>query len=300
MTANSKGMALQLFFIDGNPEGMLTAEVFNWTGHILMTPRTQINEALKRKEAGFTGVYILIGEKDGQAHAYIGESDNIKDRINQHVKNKEWWETVVLITSAPNNLNKAHVRYLESRLIEETRSIGKIKLENETTPDPTGLSEADQATMESFLDFTLTVLPAIRLDFLLKKTRPEIPIVESEIPTFEIFKERSGLNAIAKLENGEFIVQKGSFTTKKWLQEGYEHYAPARVFQQLVERGVLVEDGDLRRFTENYAFTSPSSAASVVIGRPSSGPDEWKVKGHPKITYKKWEAKRLEKGKATK
>ena len=49
MTGNAQGRSLELFFIDGKPEGMLTAEVFNWTGHILMTPRTQISEARKRK-----------------------------------------------------------------------------------------------------------------------------------------------------------------------------------------------------------------------------------------------------------
>lgn len=58
----TRGQSLQLFFIDGTPDGMLTAEVFNWTGHVLMTPRTRLAEALKRKEAKYTGVYILIGE----------------------------------------------------------------------------------------------------------------------------------------------------------------------------------------------------------------------------------------------
>ena len=47
----TKGQSLELFFIDGRPDGMLTAEVFNWTGHVLMTPRTQLADALKRREA---------------------------------------------------------------------------------------------------------------------------------------------------------------------------------------------------------------------------------------------------------
>lgn len=63
MPVGVKGQSLELFFIDGKPDGMLTAEVFNWTGHILMTPRTQISEALRRAEAHHTGVYLLIGEK---------------------------------------------------------------------------------------------------------------------------------------------------------------------------------------------------------------------------------------------
>ena len=47
---------LELFFIDGKPDGMLTAEVFGWTGHVLVTPRIRLPEALKRKESSYTGV----------------------------------------------------------------------------------------------------------------------------------------------------------------------------------------------------------------------------------------------------
>ena len=54
------GRSLELFYIDGRPDGMLTAEVFNWTGHVLMTPRTQLSMALTRSEARYTGIYLLL------------------------------------------------------------------------------------------------------------------------------------------------------------------------------------------------------------------------------------------------
>lgn len=69
---NAAGRSLELYFIDGKPDGMQTAEVFNWTGHVLMTPRTQIAAALKRAEAGYAGVYLLTGEDDEGPLAYIG------------------------------------------------------------------------------------------------------------------------------------------------------------------------------------------------------------------------------------
>src|SRR6056297_1636989 len=162
MAINRKGQSLQLFFIDGKPDGMLTAEVFGWTGHVLMAPRTQIREALRRKEASYTGVYILAGEKQGEPFAYIGEGEDIGDRIRNHDSRKDWWSTAILVTTAANNLNKAHVKYLEARLVEEARDIGKVHLENGTTPARPGLTEADEANMEAFLDRILMVLPAIR------------------------------------------------------------------------------------------------------------------------------------------
>src|SRR5205085_10084872 len=139
-----KGRSLELFFIDGKPDGMLTAEVFNWTGHVLMTPRTQISEALKREEMAYAGVYLLFGEKDGEPLAYIGEAEDVSERIRNQDTRKDWWTSAVLVTSAAGNLNKAHVKYLEARLVEEAYSIGKIALENARTPARPGLSEAAQ------------------------------------------------------------------------------------------------------------------------------------------------------------
>jgi hypothetical protein len=79
--SNTDGRSLELFFVDGKPDGMLTAEVFNWTGHVLYCPRTNISAALSRKEAKFTSVYILLGEKEGEPCAYIGEAEEIDSRL---------------------------------------------------------------------------------------------------------------------------------------------------------------------------------------------------------------------------
>ena len=112
MSVGSEGRSLELYFINGKPDGMLTAEVFNWTGHVLMTPRTQIPAALSRKEAKYTGVYILLGDEDGKPSAYIGESENVSERIKTHAAQLDWWNTAVLVTTSANNLHKAHVKYL--------------------------------------------------------------------------------------------------------------------------------------------------------------------------------------------
>lgn len=147
---NNTGRSLELYFIDGKPDGMLTAEVFNWTGHVLVTPRTQISQALARKEARYTGIYLLLGETDGEPLAYVGEGEDIAERIRNHDARKDWWTKAVLVTTGANNLNKAHVKYLEARLIEEAQSIGRVPLDNGNNPARPGLSEAAQANMEGF------------------------------------------------------------------------------------------------------------------------------------------------------
>lgn len=295
----NKAQSLELFFIDGKPDGMLTAEVFGWTGHVLMTPRTQLSAALKRPQARYTGVYLLMGEDDNGPLAYIGESEDIGGRIKNHDTKKDWWTTAVLITSAANNLHKAHVKYLESRLVEEARRIGKIALDNGNTPPRSSLNEAGQANMESFLEHILMVLPALRIDCFLAHTRPSSPSpapkagsdeVDSPVE-FMLRTPKHDIEAMAVLENGEFVVQTGSKASHHWKGKGTEHTPYAKLFNELVTTGVLVEQGPGRVFSDNYAFRSPSAAAAVVNGRPANGTTEWKLANGK--TYKEWEADKL-------
>ncbi len=297
MTANILGRSLELFFIDGKPDGMLTAEVFNWTGHVLMTPRTRVAEALKRKEAKYTGVYLLFGEQDDEPLVYIGEGEDISDRIRNHDVKKDWWTSAILITSAANNLNKAHVKYLEARLVEEAREIGKIALENGNTPTRPSLSEAAQANMESFLEYIFLILPALRIDSFLKKVRPTIsPSKDNQENTvetvFELNLKKENITAFAKLSNGEFVVQAGSMARKSWVGDMAHKTHYWKLYEELCQQGVLTENGKHRIFQESYAFSSTSAAGAVVNGRSTAGPIAWKVKG-TKQTYKEWEAERL-------
>ena len=84
------GRSLELYYIDGRPDGMVTAELFNWTGHVLLFPRTQLSEALARTEASYAGVYLLLGDQNGEPLAYVGEGEDIGARIRQHDVRKEW------------------------------------------------------------------------------------------------------------------------------------------------------------------------------------------------------------------
>ncbi|WP_210245613.1 GIY-YIG nuclease family protein [Tardiphaga sp. vice278] len=298
MTSRPEGRSLELYFIDGRPDGMLTAEVFNWTGHILMAPRTQISAALARKEARHTGVYLLMGEREGRPMAYLGEGDDISHRIKNHDINKDWWTTVVLVTSAANNLHKAHVQYLEARLIEVARTVGRVSLDNATTPARPTLSDAAQSNMEAFLDNLFMVLPALRIDMFLESTRPASTTVATTSksalgPEFELTSAKHGLQALARLVDGEFIVEAGSTARSAW--EGTDEHTYRRLHAELVSSSVLLPDGAHRRFASNYAFKSPSAAAAVIFGRAANGQMEWKLKGSG-LPYKDWEARQVASG----
>ncbi|MCF6271697.1 MAG: GIY-YIG nuclease family protein [Rhodobacteraceae bacterium] len=262
---------------------------------MLKTPRTRIAEALRRPEAEYTGVYILLGDAEGQPQAYIGEAEDLRARIRGHVAKKDWWETAVLITSAANNLHKAHIKYLESRLVELALEAKRMPLENGNAPTRSSLSEAGVANMESFLDTLMMVLPAIQVDMFVNKAKPASTKSQtseaSDLPVFELKTPKHRLTATAIKDGGEMVIQAGSKARKTWTQDPHSKYNKIR--GELLNAGVLKHEGDFCIFQQNYAFSSVSTAAAVVQGRAANGKD-WKLKGTNK-TYADWEAEQLEK-----
>lgn len=291
------GRSLELYFIDGKPDGMLTAEVFNWTGHVLMTPRTRIIEALKRREVEYTGVYILLGETETGPMAYIGEAEDLGARLRGHVAKKDWWETAVLITSAANNLHKAHVKYLESRLVEMVQKTKRMPLENGNAPTRSSLSEAATANMEDFLDTLMMVLPAIQVDMFVDKVRvgngEKVAPTEAMLPLFEIYKPHLQIEANAALSKNEFVVLAKSRGRAEWVGKASYNSGYRKLRDNLLATGILIIEGNAAVFQKNYSFSSTSAAAAVVQGRQSNGPSNWTLKGTDQ-TYADWEAEQIE------
>lgn len=298
--SKNKGKSIELFLVDGDPEGMMTASIpFQWTGHVLVANRTELKRALKRPEASRAGVYLLYGEDEDRGPLlYIGESDDIGNRTNNHLSKKDWWSRVYFISSnADVPLNKAHIRYLESKLIEKAHSIGKIKLDNGNSPSGSQLTEAAEAHMQDFLENIYLVLPTLRFDYF----QEDISYTEKSEniePTYDqhafvIDAKRQGIFARAKIENGKFVVEEGSQARKKWVGEASKTSGYAKIYNDLVDRDILISDGDSLVFKSSYKFNSPSAAAAIIMGRMANGAKAWKLEGTG-ITYKEWEAEGIE------
>lgn len=290
----SAGRALELFFVDGNPEGMLTAEVFNWTGHVLRIPRTRLPEGLRREAASQTGVYVLLGADDNGPLAYIGEAENLAIRLAQHARAKEWWDVATLITATGDALNKAHVKYLESRLVEAAMQAGAMRLENGNAPPRPSLNEAALSNMEGFLEILHMVLPAIRVDLFQTGRRANRAVEKTAAATssdevaFTLSLPRHAITANALLIAGEMVVQAGSEVRPTWVGDLSNKTSYSTIHADLLARGIINASGDKAIFTEDFAFSSPSAAAAVVCGRSANGRTSWKRPDGQ--SYADWEA----------
>ncbi|MDQ6699433.1 MAG: GIY-YIG nuclease family protein, partial [Acidobacteriota bacterium] len=157
---------IKLFLPRGDAKSLRTAEISNWSGKAVAAPRTELDELLARDELDKAGVYILIGSDPltNVPRAYIGEAEIIRDRLKQH-KTKEFWVSAIVFVSKDENLTKAHVRYLESRLLAEAAQVKRFTLE-QNQAGGSRLPESDREDMEVFLARIRQLLPVLGSDIL--------------------------------------------------------------------------------------------------------------------------------------
>lgn len=300
------GKQVRLFLVDGTPGGLTTAEIMNWTGHVVIGPRSKLADLLARDEARRTGAYLLLGDDPdavGGTRCYIGEADEIRTRLREHdgPRGKEFWDEVVIISSKDANLTKAHGRYLEARLLAIAGAAGRCQLVNGTSPAAPSLPEADVSDMEYFLDQIKIVLPVLGVNVLRGRasTAPEgIPTATTPIltsPEFRLAVSRRGIAARAVQIDGEFTVLAGSIgagevRTGSHAASTATSYAAYRALHQK-----LVDDGSIQlgptpstaTFTRDVVFSSPSTGGAVVTGRSCNGRAAWVTESG--LTFGAWE-----------
>lgn len=278
-TRKARPTSIRIFLVDGLPEGLRIVEKSNWTGRAVVAGRTQIDRAVTREEMGQPGVYVLTGSSDdGAPRLYIGEADVLRDRIKQHVGGKEFWTRLVAFTSTNEGLNKAHVRYLEARLVGLARDANQWELENGTRPVPPPLSEADRADAEWFLAEMLVIFPLLAIDaFEAASTQARSPGAVQHGEAADLVLRERGADGRGREVADGFVVLKGSRARDRETDSIPEYVTDLR--KQLRERGVLIADGDGLAFTQDFRFSSPSAAASVLVGGSANGRRAWKDSG---------------------
>jgi hypothetical protein len=267
---------LKIFVADGDPDGLRTVERSNWIGRGVVFPRPLLPNVKSRGEFSQTGVYLLLGPRaDGEGEMlYIGEGDPVRPRLESHFVQKDFWTKAVLFVAGSAQLNKAHVQFLEAQLIQRAKAAKKMPLDNANSPAEPTLSEADRADMQVFLDNMLGILPVLGIHaFELK----EKFTTSATTPLFNC--KGKGALAIGMEATQGFIVKAGSQAVLEAVPSMQEHVRGLYdLRKELISNGVLAVKGNYYEFTQDYVFSSPSTAAAVVLGRSANGRLEWKDK----------------------
>lgn len=263
---------LKIFLVYGDPKRLRTAELSNWTGKAVSGPRSEFEKVLEREESFSPGVYFLTGidPETNKSAVYIGEAECIRDRVKSHLA-KDFWNNITFFMTKDENLTKAHIKYLEGRLIDIARDTERAVVMN-NQGSGAKLPESDREDMEVFLEKMQQVLPVLGVETFVHKTSGQIQDNEEKELLYCSIK---GLKATGYLTPNGIVVLKGSqavleerSSAKKW---------PSVLAQRnkLIEEGELVKENAAYVFAKDIEFSSPSSAAAVIHGGSANGLIAW-------------------------
>ena len=158
------GKTIKIYLVDGTANGIVTAELSNWNGKAIKIPRTIVTKC-DREDITEPGVYFLFcEEEDGTESVYIGEAENVKQRLATHItfhnqgrdSDKYYWHTAVIFTG--RDLNKSKIRFLEDRFVNTAREVSRYSVLTKNTYSKTVMKESERSEMEEFADYVKILL----------------------------------------------------------------------------------------------------------------------------------------------
>ena len=254
----------------GNPNGRWKCELSNWTGVAYKIPRNLVKTSDDRPELSSPGVYFLFGENEitDKPLVYIGEAENILNRLKQHLDKKDNWYEAIAFISKDNNLNKAHIKYLENQFYSIAKECNRYNIDNSNVPTKSSISEAEQAEMEEFI-YNAKIL----VNVLGHKTFEKLANDSGNSQkTDTIFTISTGSGKAYGMPTSDgFVLLKGS-NIHKVSAESLNDVIKKKVDQSRI-------DGEIKDdiLQNDKLFSSSSSAAAYAVGYSISGPQQWKT-----------------------
>lgn len=264
---------INFLLLDGMAEGRWLCNLRNWSGLAYRLPRMEIAGSSGLEHLDGTGVYFLFGygqQEGDRAHVYIGKSDQVYTRLMQHLRaDRDFWTECVAFVSSDGSLNEAHAGYLEHQLYLQAKDAARYMVHNDGAPHLPTLSPSERSWMGPFLENIGLILGVMGYKVLIPIGGT--PQGGQAAQTFYIRKPQRGIDATARVDADGFFLLKGSRIIGEAhpsLKGGFKKQR-----EQLLAEGVFNDDYRLR---ENTRFSSPSAAATLVLGRNANGWQEWR------------------------
>ncbi|MDO4720998.1 MAG: GIY-YIG nuclease family protein [Peptostreptococcaceae bacterium] len=283
----TRGKSINLFLMDGIPNGRIKCTLANWTGVAYKIPRTELDKCKGREDLSRSGVYFLFGTSDQTYEnvAYIGQAgvrkngEGVLCRLIEHKRNpdKDYWTEAVVFTTSNNSFGPTEINYLENRFYAMALAAGRYRVKNGNDPASGHITEEKESELEEFIDYAKIVMGALGNNLFEPFTEePEILVPEERLEDERILllrrkSRKSGLviEARCKQTHEGFVVLKGS------LIERIDSESIPSAIREQRRNATMDENGVLQ---ENILFRSPSYAAAFVIGGHANGLTEWKTK----------------------
>ena len=265
------------YLVDWSPTWIKTVELSNWIWKAIIIPRAKLKDVKTRQEVLQPAIYFLFwSDEEWKNLAYIWEAENLINRIWNHDTNKDFWDIVIAFISKDNNLTKADVKYLEAKAIEKAKKLNRYELLNWVEPILNNLPEHQISTMNEFLDNIDLLISAIWY-----------PIIKDILIWNQIQIEKQKNNNLFFLKirscESQWIYNDDWFVVLKWSKYSIEEaksfwWKYKQMRKDIFENWLVENDWKNLILKQDYIFSTPSSAASVLAWRLANWWTEWKNK----------------------
>jgi len=276
---------IQIFLPDGNPRGIKIVEVTNRTVQAILIPRALLEQAKIREEVSSVGLYFLFGDDEEQLKpaVYIGEAECGYHRLKQHHKEKEFWQTAILVVTnnKQNQFTKSDVKFLENLSYERAKEANRFSLQ-QTIPTKSFVPEWRQADLNDIFETVQLLLSTLGYPVFDSLSKP---IKEKEIKKEELselqeelfYCEAKGVKASGYPFEDGFVILKGSEMVAKPVPSFVERYAyHITRIEKMKEEGIVALQDGTWVFQSDFLASSPSMAACIITQRASNGWTDWK------------------------
>lgn len=258
------GKTVTTYLIDGNPKGTQYSFISNKICQMFVVPRSNLSYLNEQEKLQKPAFYILIGEDEAtKPKAYIGETENFKERVKDHDNKKSFWQKALIFVSKDEDITKADVQYLEYKAISEAKKANTFVLsENKQVPKAPNLPEHQRDAMDEFFE---------DIKFLVSFMGCNIFEILQPKEEHLFYTKGRGCKASGYYNSSSFTVLKGSIlanncvTSFNWKEKR----------EKLTKEYATFENGNWV-MNSDKTFSSPSTAADFCIGSSNNGWLVWK------------------------
>jgi len=265
----AEGKTIQIFLPTGEPRGIRIAEITTRIVQAVAVPRSDWIRAKARPELDHVALYFLFGESEQAAKplVYIGQTEDLRKRIDQHNASKDFWHLAIFVISRIHSFTQAHIRYLEWYSIQAAKDAGRFQVENGNAGSRPWVTEPMEADLADV--FATTNILVATLGFPLFD-----PVAKAVSQSQRFYLRAKDTEAIGELVEDGFVVRAGSLGRVEIVPSAVEQVTSLR--KPLYDGNVIVAENGRLRFTQDYLFRTPSGAAVALLGRTANGWVEWK------------------------
>lgn len=258
------GKTVTTYLIDGDPKGTQYSFISNKICQMFVVPRSNLSYLNEQEKLQKPAFYVLIGEDESaKPQAYIGETENFKERVKDHDNKKAFWQKALIFVSKDEDMTKADVQYLEHKAIAEAKKANTFILgENKQIPKAPNLPEHQRDAMDEFFD---------DIKFLASFIGCTIFDISQPKEEHLFYTNGRGCKANGFYSSSGFTVLKGSILANSCVPSF--NWKDKR--EKLIKEYATFENGNWV-MNSDKTFSSPSTAADFCIGSSNNGWLVWK------------------------